>query len=388
MIWQNYVFRKGSAVEDLWDEIYNDKKSDDSKFQLLYIAGLGFDVRAVDVLRKFVERLAASEIPIETATLLLVEFPNYNLDDELKEITQENGANFEEIFKSIGKVRSISVGAPEVDDDISSTMALTQGVRQMLDSLECITDLVIDVSSLPRIVYLSVLLSVLARVVPVKNGDCSLASEVTVQVLVAEDPALDGKISAEDPANELVFVPGYSEAFQSETLSDLPMVWFPILGENRLGQVLRIERKVPTWAEICPVLPHPSSDPRRGDRLLLEYDDALFSKRQTPIGNIIYAHEGHPFEAYRQLLEAMQRYRDSLGVIGDSRLIVTPLSSKLITIGCALACFEAKVTSTGEGSSVAIPYAEPKRYVADPVVLRNTRPDLCALVLTGDPYRA
>lgn len=40
----------------------------------------------------------------------------------------------------------------------------------------------------------------------------------------------------------------------------------------------------------------------------------------------------------------------------------------------------------GDQSSVAIPYAEPKRYIADVAVLKASRPDISALVLTGKAY--
>jgi hypothetical protein len=58
------------------------------------------------------------------------------------------------------------------------------------------------------------------------------------------------------------------------------------LGENRLAQIKKVEASIPAWAEICPILPHPSKNPRRGDELLSEYDSILFAQRATPISNI------------------------------------------------------------------------------------------------------
>jgi hypothetical protein len=113
----------------------------------------------------------------------------------------------------------------------------------------------------------------------------------------------------------------------------------------------------------------------------------LFTQRATPISNVFYVNETHPFEVYRQLFDAMQRFRRSMGVIGRCRLVVTPLSSKLITVGSALACFEMKLMSADYLSSVAIPYAEPKRYEADIEMVLRSRPIISALLLTGDAYR-
>ncbi|ODA96357.1 hypothetical protein BFX40_28195 [Mesorhizobium sp. SEMIA 3007] len=388
MIWENYVFRRGVAVEDLWDDMYADRKANNRPMRLLYIAGRGFDLRANDVISKYVERLNASGCQIEQATLLLIGFGGYQLSSELEELTEENAGILEEIFSRVGKVETYFIDEIEDDEELNATIMLRLGASKILTYLDDVTDVVLDVSSLPRIVYLTILLSILARIVPATDSQDRLTRQgVTFQVLVGEDPELDSKIAALDPSNDLVLIPGYSEAFQSETLRDMPMVWFPILGENRLAQVSKVESNIPEWAEICPVLPHPSRDPRRGDKLLTEYDNAFFVKRQTPLSNIIYVHEGHPFEVYRQLLEAMLRFRNTLAVIGGSRLVVTPLASKLITVGSALACFEMKMRSVDTTSGVAIPYAEPKRYIADVDALRSSKPDLSVLVLSGDPFQ-
>jgi len=388
MIWKNYVFRHGIAVEDLWDQMFADRRATGRPLSLLYVAGKGFDVRANVVATKYVERLLASECEVGNASLLLVGFSGYQLSPELQTQTAKNAAELEETFRPVGGCEAIVIGgSAEGEDDISATVALRRGADEVLRHVSSQTDIVLDVSSLPRIAYLTILLTLLAKIIPQgSEGEGLAAKGVTLQVLVAEDAALDSQISSEDPSNDLVLIPGYSEALQSEALRDLPLVWLPILGENRIAQIQKIEEIIPSEAEICPVLPHPSRNPRRGDQLLVEYDSVLFARRETPLSNILYAHEAHPFELYRQLLGAMTRYRKTLDVLGGCRLVVTPLASKLMTIGSALACFEMKLLSADHRSSVAIPYAEPKRYVASIDALLATRPDMSALVLTGDAY--
>ncbi|MES0090698.1 hypothetical protein [Mesorhizobium sp. M0030] len=388
MIWENYVFRRGIEVEELWDEMFADRRQAGKPIRVLYVAGRGFDVRANIVASRFVDRLIASRCPIAGATLLLVGFAGYQLSAELQEQTVENAEDLERMFEAVGTCEHIEIGgSAEGEDDISTTVALRRGTDEVLRHITDQTDIILDVSSLPRIAYLTILLSLLAKIIPGgSEGTGLVANGMTLQVLVGEDAALDSQISSEDPSNDLVLIPGYSEAMQSEALRDMPLVWFPVLGENRLAQVTKVEGSIPTWAEICPVLPHPSRDPRRGDQLLVEYNSILFGTRETPLSNILYVHEAHPFEAYRQLLGAMLRYRSTMAVIGGCRLVVTPLASKLITIGSALACFEMKLISQDHKSSVAIPYAEPKRYIANITALRASQPEVSAIVLTGDAY--
>lgn len=105
-----------------------------------------------------------------------------------------------------------------------------------------------------------------------------------------------------------------------------------------------------------------------------------------PRNNILYAHESNPFEAYRQIYSAMDRYRTSLSILGGVRFVVTPLSSKLMTIGVSLACFELRPASAHEKHTIAIPYAEPTRYSANVADLRASKPELAALLLTGTAY--
>jgi hypothetical protein len=388
MIWENYVFRRGVDAEEMWDQMHAERLSAGKSLRLLYIAGRGFDLRANVVLERFVDRLKASQCSIDSAKLLLTGFNGYQLADDLVTQTNENSEKLEKIFSCVGQTEIVEIGrSSNGEDDITAAMALRQGADDILTNAEGCTDIVLDVSSLPRILYLTILLSLLAKLIPTANGDGKLhANGVTLHVLVGEDAILDAKISSEDPANDIVLIPGYAEALQAEALQDTPLVWLPILGENRLAQLKKIEGSIPSWAEICPVLPHPSRKPRRGDELVLEYSDIFAGTRETPLTNILYVHESHPFETYRQLLDAMLSYQKTLAVIGACRLVVTPLASKLVTIGSALACFEMKLNCSGSNSSVAIPYAEPKRYVATIASLKQSQPEISALVLTGDAY--
>ena len=364
------------------------KVKENRSTRLLYVTGRGFDLRANFVLDRFIDRLKASHCSIESATLLLVGLAGYQLAEDLHVQTAANATRLTETFASVGKTEVLEMGrSADGEDDISTAMALRYGTDKILKHIHGCTDIVLDVSSLPRISYLTILLSLLAKLIPTPEAASSLlCNGVTLHILVGEDAALDSKISSEDPDNDLVLIPGYAEALQAETLQDTHLVWMPVLGENRIAQLRKIESSIPAWAEICPVLPHPSRNPRRGDQLLIEYHDLLIGTRETPLSNILYVHEGHPFEAYRQLLEAMLRYRRTMEVVGGCRLVVTPLASKLVTIGAALACFEMKLNAAGDQSSVAIPYAEPKRYVASLNSLRESQPEISALVLTGDAY--
>ena len=389
MLWDRYVFRRSNGVHELWDRLF-----DRRLVRLLYIAGRGFDVRAQSVMQEMVNSLQASGRNIESAQLLLLGFTGYELEEDISRITSENTAQLRAIFTNVGAVKEISVGSSSNgEDDISASTALSLSIKAVLEEVTNQTDIVLDVSSLPRIAYLALLTSLLNKLVPDKTISKDrmnplAANGVNFQVLVAEDARLDGNIRAEDPSNDLVLIPGFSGAMHAESVRDWPLVWFPILGENRVSQLQKLMAlaQIPDSAEICPVLPHPSLNPRRADDLLVEYATPLFTSRKTPTSNILYVHESNPFEAYRQLLRAMRRYKDSMRILGGCRIVVTPLGSKLITLGAGLACFEMRPADLNAKYGVAIPHAEPKRYVVSVSDLRGSKPEISALLLTGEAY--
>jgi len=384
MLWNQYVFRRGSDANDLWDRLFEKRP-----LRLLYIAGSGFDVRAQAVMSECVGSIRNSGAVVEDAKLVLINFANYRLDTALEELTEQNTHELAAIFSAIGSVENVPFGATEDGEELSASSALRFGTDAVLQKVSDQTDIILDASSLPRVIYLALMTSLLNRLVPDKTAPGALAAGgVNFQVLVAEDAGLDGQIRAEDPSSEIALVPGFSGAMQAESVQDWPLVWFPILGEHRVNQLKQIMRstEIPGEAEICPVLPHPSRNPRRADRLLVEYKEPLFDSRRTPTSNILYVHESQPFEAYRQLLGAMERYRESMAILGGCRLVVTPFGSKLITLGAGLACFEMRPQDLKAQYGVAIPHAEPTRYVADARAIRNSRPVICILLLTGAAY--
>ena len=384
MLWQHYVFRRGTDVHTTWDLLF-----DSRPIRLLYIAGCGFDVRAQTVMKGFVGNIRDSHHDIQEATLLLVDFSGYELTEDLCTQTLKNNAVLNEIFAEIGKSTRVSIGSSgTTDDDISASTALREGANQVLSYIDKQTDIVLDVSSLPRVIYLALVTGILNKLVSDRFAPDALVGQgINFQVLVAEDAALDATIRSEDPSNDLIVIPGFSGVLHAESYQDWPLVWFPVLGENKVSQLQKVmELIIPPNAEICPVLPHPSRDPRRADRLIVEYRQALIDTRGTPTANILLVHESHPFEAYRQLLKAMTRYRDSMCILGGCRLVVTPLASKLITLGVGLACFEMRPSDSTSQYGVAIPYAEPTRYSAPIEMLKESRPEISAMLLTGEAY--
>lgn len=385
MLWREYVYRRGDGVHDMWDRLFENRP-----IRLLYIAGRGFDLRAQTVMKEFILNCKSRGHRIEKAELLLVSFSGYELSKDLKEQTEENAQALETLFNGTEPVSHVSIGSSAAgEDDLSASNALRLSSSNVLAYVRDQTDIILDVSSLPRVVYLALMTGILDKLIPdVEATDALGTNGVNFQVLVAEDATLDAKIRAEDPSNDLIVIPGFSSVLHAESVQEWPMVWFPVLGEYRVSQLEKVMTlaPIPVNAEICPVVPHPSRDPRRADKLLMDYRRPLFEERGTPMTNIIYVYENQPFEAYYQLFKAMERYRKSLGIIGGCRLVMTPLASKLITLGTGLACFEMRRPGLKDDFGVAIPYAEPTRYIVSPEAFKESIPEISTMLLTGEAY--
>lgn len=120
-------------------------------------------------------------------------------------------------------------------------------------------------------------------------------------VLVSESAELDRRIMDEGIDEDADYIHPFRGAVERESAAGRPKVWFPLLGENQRIHLTRINDLI-NPAEICPLLPSPAVDPRRGDNLVVEYRELLFDQLRVETRNFVYASETNAFEAYRQFV--------------------------------------------------------------------------------------
>lgn len=232
------------------------------------------------------------------------------------------------------------------------TSRSAESVVRSADELQQFSDVFVDVSSLPRGVYFPVVAKLLFLLDGIKNG-----LTPNLFVLVSESTALDERIVEEGIDEDADYIHPFRGAVERESAADRPRVWFPLLGENQHIQLTRIYDLI-NPAEICPLLPSPSVDPRRGDNLVLEYRGLLFDQLQLETSNFIYASETNPFEVYRQLKRAILHYAEALRPLGGSNAVISANSSKLLSVGALLAAYEIKRA----GTDIAIAHVEAHGY--------------------------
>ena len=139
MLWKHYVFRRGTAVNDMWDRFFSGRS-----LNLLYIGGRGFDPRAQTTIKNFVGSIKSSGAKIDNADLLLIAISRYELDEYLRAATEENARILKSEFSVLGATEELSLDSrAQGEEDVSTGNALRKGVQAILNKIRGRTDIVL-----------------------------------------------------------------------------------------------------------------------------------------------------------------------------------------------------------------------------------------------------
>jgi hypothetical protein len=238
----------------------------------------------------------------------------------------------------------------------------------IFDQLKPFRHIIVDIGGLPRSVFYP-LISFLC-----KRADQGVLANVHVAVL--DDAAIDSKIQLSEFGDA-----DYIHTFRLEGAKK--MVWLPVIGSHERDRILKIFAQIKSdCVETCPILPFPALPLRKADDILIENSDVLYQELGITPGNILLCDERNPFDIYRKILNIHDYYRDKLApLVGDITAVVSPLSSKLLSLGMLLAAIE---------RHLPVSYVEAGLYNVEADAF-----DGCALLdyeplevwLTGEPYR-
>jgi len=335
--WQNYVLNRGSELKAFWQAHLGDRERN-----ILFILAKGFDPRMCLGLRLVLDcggsgrrdtrLIEFSEGPASPSRMY-----RSRVDENLKTLIAMIDR------RGVIHPREIKTRSAE-GHRIASRSA--GNIFKKIDDFAGYTDIVVDISAMPRAVYIPLIAKILHILdhAPTTAG----AMQLNLHVFVWEDPALDQNIRDEGIEDTAVYLHPYSGAMDREATAGQPKVWIPLLGEGQRVQLERIHDLV-VPDEICPVLPSPSVNPRRGDDLVMEYHDLLFDRLRVEPRNFIYCSEQNPFEAYRQITRAIRAYRESLNSLGGSKFVISALSSKLLSVGALLVAYDFKTANIDIG---------------------------------------
>ena len=326
-----------------------------------FIVGRGFDPRMLVGLRRVGEVLEGN------LRIFAIGLGDTGSGQDAHQHASRNEEEFAHLVSSF-QAELISVDLQVTGDRRRAGLRLAQKLSRDIAA----DHVVVDISALPKSVYFPLVASCLLR------GERE-QPRMELQVLVTENPDLDDAIGGEGTLSAAHFG-GFQHGLDLETVPSGPRVWAPVLGPDVAPHLEAIhERLRPT--EICPVLPFPARNPRRGDDLLLEYHRLLVDTFEIEFGNYIYADESNPFDLYRTLCRLHWRYRDSLRPLGISTVVLSTHASKTLSMGVLLAAYEKSLPVIAAGPARHFIRNEQAAYgLADHDVLT-------CLWLHGEPYK-
>jgi hypothetical protein len=306
----------------------------------------------------------------------------YGTDEAAANLAAQNRTGLQALFPGEAlEIRPlITTDADGIRDVSRSAAVLVADFASLIDDY---TDIIVDISALPRLVYLTILNTLLTYLVR-PESETPLGSPVNLRVVYAESAAIDSAIAKFEIDTDLAPIQNLAIRLDEEASLGWPVVWFPVLAEDVLEQLTRIsERTNPD--EICPVLPVQSADARRGDDIINRLGEFLFDRYDVDARDILRATEWNPFQLYRILMQTMARYEESLKLIGGARFVLSPLSSKGLSIGCLLAAFEKRATGDRAGVRVGMAHVESRRYEA-PRLVTDAKYELISAWIAGECY--
>lgn len=329
MRWDDYVLEGGSSFSSFWSEYLGNGNRD-----LLFVVGAGFDPRMPLGIEAIVSCGGKG-----TRDCLILGFDEGS-ESASRIQDKQRDANVLSIDKIIGNHGNVSQHSMQIWSDDGTRRIGARSAATVFDSEEKLkgyTDLVVDISALPRTLYFP-LVATLLSVIDNWQGESTAPN---LHVVVTEDPTLDRTILSEGLDDSASYIRGLGGAIDLEATADYPRVWFPMLGEDRAAYLNAIHALV-NPDEIVPVLPFPSVTPRRSDDLIVEYQDLLLDRLLLEPGSFLYVPEANPFGAYRAIMTTAAQYRDALTPLGEAKTILSALSSKLLSLGALLAAYELK----------------------------------------------
>jgi hypothetical protein len=368
MRWSDYFLRRGTESKDFWKEYLAQRRD------VLFIVGMGFDPRTC---QGYSDLLAAGGSGRRDCTVMLFD-----------EGPESPSIRYSELFKNNQDKLASLIPRNAQRNNKSVVMRASDGRRVgsrnsansfgTISELSPYTDVIIDVSSMPRGIYFPLIGKILFLV----DSTARSAPKPNVHVVVSENADLDGRIRDEGIAEEANYMPLFTGTLQIEGLQDLPKVWIPILGEHQEQQLERVYNLV-TPDEISPILPAPSSNPRRGDDLLFEYRELLFDRLRVEPKDFVYVDEQNPFQVYQAIHRTVSHYNQALQSLGGCQVVLSAFSSKLLSIGALLSAYELKTKGVGVANVETLGYG--LELPSDTKeVLDKTEP--CTMWIAGECY--
>ena len=193
------------------------------------------------------------------------------------------------------------------------------------------TDIVVDATGMSR-----------GTCFPIAKQLCEAAiqSGARIHLLIADSasPINSVRSVSSDRAD---WMHGFHGTVEMDDNAKALKLWVVQLAEKHGISMHTLFKELGTPDEVCPIIPFPSENPRRGDNLLFELRSYWLDEwGETPL-SLIHAHESDPMDVFRSIVALHQARQRALEGAGLSSLtILSPIGRRLPGIGMLLAALK------------------------------------------------
>jgi len=366
--WENGVHITPDEYIEFFEKILNLKNN----IRLLIITGLGWDPRMSYTIRCFDNTVDRSKVDFDVH---LIKYQPYS--EFISPYANYIKKNFEDTVTVVGsssKIQTIEI-TTRTENNLYIGDSKIIDIYRKLD-VQDYDFIILDVSSLPKSLYLPLLNLLLIKVEKSRNENNLLVS-------VCQDTDFDREIT--ETPDDTRFLNGFK--VKSEMLGPdiFPKIWVPVLEKNQKLNLIKLYKLIAPH-DVYPVLPFPSKNPRCDDDILMHYIDLITEWRLDPM-NIIYAGEDDPFDLYNSLISLNNHLNSVFRNLGNLSIIITALSSKLSSIGAVMAAYELELEiahSIGRHSPSNNSFLD--RYFNNTFSIKDILKNMHLVWLTGEPY--
>ena len=311
------MFYQQKEVQAFCEKYYSQRSA-----RVLFIMGRGFDPRMNNTLK-----IIFKKVNYQTLTCLTVDFPAKEKTDG-DDLYHQNVAEFNALLND----KIVINLAITIDAKLSWDNRIKNMLRQLNQiDFTVYTDIILDVSAIPCAYYYNI-----AKLIHVKTQD----NQTNFFIAVSENVSIDNLIQKRYSEETITPLYNFRASYGMESVFNPINIFVPLMGEDK-KEHLKLIYDTFHPKEVCPVLPFPSEQSGRSDRLLWEYNDFLTDTLKVEPQNLLYAPERDPFELYNRLEKLIKDYKDTLRLIdGHICFGFALLSSKLLALGVLLVGLE------------------------------------------------
>ncbi len=340
MRWQNYILNRSTEVSIEFWKGYLLKQHRD----ILYVNGIGFDPRTLSGIENIYG--IGGEGRRDVLSVRYFQSDEEQNNDVSSPIVKSHIQELEIFLKTLKNSNHEVIPLITRSEQKSIASIKAYNIVNTIDRIKPYSDVIVDISAMPRGIFIPLLNKLLRLIDDYKE------SVINLHVIVTENYKLDAQIEDQGVEQSAEYIHGLSIPDLTNT-QDYREIWIAILGEKQLEQYESIRSSL-NPVSTCAILPFPSKNLRRGDDLLVHYQDKLLNDSDFDMKNIIYADEQNPFQVYRLITKTIDRHNQSLAIFGGSKVIISALSSKLLTVGAFLAAYETKQLEKKENQNLRV----------------------------------